>query len=623
MPTSNIVLITCCILVVALIDSSFSCERLYSGKQIEFVTSYENDTYQRRKGEEPDLEVISCKDNVGEYLVLKGAPVFNDMTSRSVPIPGGDLPTERRCKIKDTPFDISTLEETNASSFFKAQGEYINQCLVYEITDTRGVIEPLDQPETCAITYLSKNKILAKGSPCIIKILGDSEFKIRYHLDAPCYKKDFMVNHPKLTPMYIKGVASVDIYGCNYYMVPEPAMTEEDTPALYYSEGDLIEYSWAKNKVISKTLLTGVDLNSTPLKGVEFNNQNYQFAMKELSYIKSIGGCGQMVDKGEKEGTNLALMKLGIRIQPEVGLLPSSTYYGDMFSIWPTTYETQVAFGAIGISQSTKKNDHRVTMKIPLLVNNNCSKSCLNGICSSPCNFSAPLAARMTLKRRRAGTANFFEYLDVWNLGGIVSPSFLGRMTFGKVFKNHDLKVGDRYELIAEFFSPSTSYNSLKEDQSKFLVRLKNYTIIYRDGLQLPILRLIPGIGGLIPNEALYNNNLPSFFDSEQAGINYAVVNRNDPTEFVNAILAAFKSATTTSAKWPPYYDKVCFNNNCDRARDRYLTLKLGFSVKSIHPATGAARLEGLTSSRISHVFGNKESELKKLPDVTCKNNFK
>ena len=339
-------------------------------------------------------------------------------------------------------------------------------------------------------------------------------------------------------------------------------------------------------------------------------------ACLNLSYLKEKGDIRPMDAKaslaiyktpdltpGNPNYEIIGMINGRITLQPDNDLLPVAKYAGTVGSEWPMQYGAQVEFGKVTLSRTLRlHNTPYVFLKTPFLVNNNCAEVCKNGFCTSPCDFFAPVAARMTLKKKNAGETTFHA-IDYWYQGNLVPSRFLGELSFGRNLPDEKINVGDMYLLVAEFSNPALTYKTILDEAKQLLIKLTSINIP-TGGAGSP--------GGLQDLGTLEGTNI--------VPINPGLVGLGDIREeqFNTAnFLTVLNSMVGTDESWPPYYTSIVNGDQKDNPNRIFLTLKVGFRIASISPS-GPVSVDLVQYSKDSKIFGSYQKPVTIPPQVKC-----
>ena len=335
-----------------------------------------------------------------------------------------------------------------------------------------------------------------------------------------------------------------------------------------------------------------------------------------LNYLKEKGDIRPMDSKtnisvyrtADLEPGNPAYDILGtinarVTLQADKDLIPVSTYSGTDVSAWPMQYGTQIEFGKIALLRTLRlHNTPYVFLKTPFLVNNNCPEVCKNGFCTSPCDFYAPVAARMTLKKKSVGES-MFRTIDYWYQGNFVPSRFLGELTFGRTLSNVKIVTGDMFIVEAEFSNPALTYKAIIDEAKQLLIKLKTVSIA-TSGAGKP-----NGLEGL---GILEGSNLAPI----QSTL-WGLGPMRDQQFYTDEFLGVLNSMVSTEDSWPPFYTSVINGDLVDNPNKIFQKLKVGFQVTSVS-SSGAVALGNIQYSKESKIFGNYNKPVVAPPQVKC-----
>lgn len=335
-----------------------------------------------------------------------------------------------------------------------------------------------------------------------------------------------------------------------------------------------------------------------------------------LSFLKEKGDIRPMDSKaslvilklanltpGSPDYDILGTINARISLQPGKELLPVAKYAGTVGSEWPMQYGTDIEFGKIILSRTLRlHNTPYIYLKTPFLVNNNCPEVCKNGLCTSPCDYYAPVAARMTLKKKAAGQ-DTFRAIDYWYQGNLVPSRFLGELSFGRALPDEKINQGDEYVVVAEFSNPALTYKTIIDEAKQLMIKLTPVNIP-TGGAGRP--------GGLEGLDILQGTNIvpynPGLLD---------LGNIRDQQMGTDAFLGALNSLIGTDDSWPPYYSSIINDGLSDNPNRIFLTLKVGFRIASVSPS-GPVSVDNIQYSKESKIFGNYQKPVPIPPQIKC-----
>ncbi len=292
-----------------------------------------------------------------------------------------------------------------------------------------------------------------------------------------------------------------------------------------------------------------------------------------------------------------------VSLQPDNDLIPVAKYAGTPGTAWPMQYGAQIELGKALLSRTLRVNaEPLVALKTSFFVNNNCAEVCKNGLCTSPCDFAAPVSAHLTFKKKAVGR-DLFKALTYWYQGISVPARFLGELSFMHAIPDQDINVGDEYQLLAEFSNPTLSYRTILNEAKQLLIRLTSMLIPtggagHKDGLK--------GLGDLEgTNIVPQNPGLLGLGDLHEGQTQ------------TNSFLYFLNSMVSTDQSWPPYYGSIINGELSDSPSRVFLTLKVGFRVASVAPS-GAIVLEKIVYSKESKIFGSYQDKPLTPPEIKC-----
>jgi len=375
--------------------------------------------------------------------------------------------------------------------------------------------------------------------------------------------------------------------------------------------------------------VTPVSLNKVIVKGPrcafkiseksEFKvNYRLNQACLNKKYLKDVGDLRPMdikaslqiiktpnLDPENKDYDILSMNNARITLQPGKDLIPVSSYSGTVGSEWPMQFGAQIEMGKVNLSSTPRLHSAPyVFLRTPFLVNNNCKEICKDGICTSPCDFYAPIGANMTLAKKAVGDTNFHG-IDFWYQGNVAPPRFVGEISLGRAINDPQIQKGDRYLLTAEFSNPALTYRTIMEEAKQLLIRLEPISIITRNAGRSG------GLTGLVGFGDMGSNFLPETVDLPSLG------QLNEGELDIGPMLRSLNQYIGVDDTWPPYYNTVINGDQTDNANRVYLKLKVGFRVSSISPF-GAIVMDQITYFKESKIFGNYIKPVNSPRQIKC-----
>lgn len=243
----------------------------------------------------------------------------------------------------------------------------------------------------------------------------------------------------------------------------------------------------------------------------------------------------------------------------------------------------------MGDFQLVQKLNNKVQFKTNILVNNICpSKSCKDGLCTSPCNFQIPVFPYIELYRLskdRAGRAKW-EYLDSWNSGSIIYPNWAGQMTSSvpHIVQGEEFKVGNQYELRVIFEDPKVAHTQfLNTFSSSGRLSFNN------DFKGRPGLTKTPVVPKIEPHRALF-------------GIPIIAKNEQQFGQKIEDNLTSLKRLLG-SRYWPPFYRNYCpggSKGKCMNAEKKLVVLSTKFTIKKFTKGSSNTKRIQLSNYRLT-----------------------
>lgn len=283
--------------------------------------------------------------------------------------------------------------------------------------------------------------------------------------------------------------------------------------------------------------------------------------------LQDIMGTLELYAAGDATGRSAKLefledIKFRISQNPDP-IIPTNESRYDDIPKWPTQWKIKnTTVGKININ---KISDELITIKAPILVNNQCEESkCLNGVCTSSCDYSQPVASEFALfditnpKKK--------EYIKSWFDGGIAPADWIGMISgLGISLNKNSLAKNRRYRLEIDMNDIDYNYMMFKgQIESRLLLNPNTIPNIAREGQT---------IGSINPiGDIQRYNSLPSFpvFDT----IRFTGENHVGVKNSVNSISRVFKNTV-----WPPYFTDYCENGQCILKKDHRLLFAIEFTI--------------------------------------------
>ncbi|MBI2522633.1 MAG: hypothetical protein HYV97_19590 [Bdellovibrio sp.] len=332
-----------------------------------------------------------------------------------------------------------------------------------------------------------------------------------------------------------------------------------------------------------------------------FMDENDEIYPMDINGLVSVYRAVDMTP-GNPDYALLGFINTKISIQPDSKLQQVSTYFGSETARWSTEYGAKIALGQVAMTTKRGDSTSNYAIKIPFVVDNNCSKVCVEKTCTSPCYYNVPAVAAISLKKKDPATDKY-RFIDWWYQGNIAPAGFLGLMSFGRDIKLDEPKVGDRYLVHAEFSEPSLAYRMLKDRASQIVLDTRRRLSISTTSGATTLRELDSLTGNMVP--AADFEGLPPVSDENSL-------------RGVQSTLTQLENLIGVNETWPPYYRKVCNNDGvCDSAHGTFQIIEIEFTIAGIS-SSGKVTYKDMAMSRKSKIFGDEQRAIKTWPTIKC-----
>lgn len=303
--------------------------------------------------------------------------------------------------------------------------------------------------------------------------------------------------------------------------------------------------------------------------------------------------------------THITLTDGRFTIEPEESLMRLSTSFGTGTPRWPVRMAPDFHLGKLEISGSTEAP----TVRTGFLVDNRCSETCVDGLCSSPCDYSVPAAAEVGLYELRATGP---KLLDFWYQGAIAPPKWMGLVPGSeRQLGMNPFQTGKSFRLSYKFAYPDTYYRLARDGFKQFLIQTISLSSSTVGSDTLPALAAMRGL------RALYEK-MPGTRPLPPLSGNW----RQLVTSYADSL--ATLASYLDFEGWPPYYEEVC-DQTLTTCLPPYRSLgqthlTIDFKIAGYDVDTATYLLEDVEVARNSdvlspyHVSGGTEI----LPQVDC-----
>lgn len=321
------------------------------------------------------------------------------------------------------------------------------------------------------------------------------------------------------------------------------------------------------------------------------------------------------------DGTGLQMVTVGaatirMSIDPLKEQMPVSDNFGRQAPLFPAVWSIpDVHFGKIKVTKSGKFKE----ISADFLASNTCKEKCVDGLCSSPCHYSSPVAAEIELYEipsllieEEDEDDDFFddfgpfkslkavkkpELIETWYNGGVAAPNWQGLIPGRRIsIKKEFLETGKRYRMRATFRGPKLDYLFLMKKYRSLLPPMPDFTSL-ADGIPMGI----SGSGISLDDIAGTMNGVG--------------------TDGVQRALKKLHSLFSYSS-WPIYVDYVCNSQlqNCKKPEKKNnLVLEIDFDlVEDPFSRTGSDRISRIQVKRKSNVLESYKKDREEQPTIFC-----
>ncbi len=305
---------------------------------------------------------------------------------------------------------------------------------------------------------------------------------------------------------------------------------------------------------------------------------------------------------GDASGSSLDLnpisqSRLHLSVEPWNRTLPLSADFGRDYPRWPSAIHQDLHIGALKVFNSS---DGKQLLEVPLLANNRCPATCVNGSCASLCNFSGAIGGQSQIAQILPNGK--LQTLDSWFSGNLVPAQWEGMLPAQHVVDFAMIKKGGRYRITTDLTYTEAYFRLFRDGFQSFKLQLEDFaggmdqTGTIQSLPTLSPLNQVDGIPGAFPTLAQfpgYGRLLPTL----------------TPLEALQKLLLI--------PDWPPYYESSCFAGTCSKApsKDSQISLEVDFSVLESEPGQQAV-LGNFVVRRKSKLGATYDRSVERLPDI-------
>lgn len=242
-----------------------------------------------------------------------------------------------------------------------------------------------------------------------------------------------------------------------------------------------------------------------------------------------------------------------------------SDNYGQQRPQWPAIWTgADLILGEVTITPEGRDN---LNITTPFIVNNKCERSCVDNLCSSPCDYSQPIVGEFSLYEVMNSHGDR-EFIKLWYDGAPAPAQYQGFLYgIGGSIPYGSLEDGRVYEIEAIVREPDLDFQYLS-GQIDSSLRLSSNTIgdFGHSGTvaEIPTLSSIPVMSDIDDIPAI------SGLVFDQSGL-----------KGFERVLATWQ-AKLKNDFWPPNFSKVCKGNEkCVENGSANITMTSRFSIET------------------------------------------
>lgn len=284
--------------------------------------------------------------------------------------------------------------------------------------------------------------------------------------------------------------------------------------------------------------------------------------------LQDILGTLEMYAAGDATGRSSKLeflkdVKFRLSMNPDGVIATNKSRFSDVPK-WPVNWKVRdIKAGKINIVPNSAEI---LKLNVPIFVNNQCEeKTCTDGLCTSSCEYTQPVASELTLFDITNPKKE--EYIKSWFDGGIAPAKWAGMINgTGIDLSTSSLEDGHKYKIEIAMDDQEFNYMMYKgQIESRLTLNPSTIPNLTREGTKFAALNPF--------NEIQVFKELPKFpvFDM----IKFSGSNHVGVKNTVNSISRVFKNTV-----WPPYFDNYCSEGRCVLKKNHKLRLSLTFKLK-------------------------------------------
>ncbi|WP_127717420.1 hypothetical protein [Halobacteriovorax sp. HLS] len=271
----------------------------------------------------------------------------------------------------------------------------------------------------------------------------------------------------------------------------------------------------------------------------------------------------------------------------------------DDFGVKRPVFPAEYVINDIHLAKpSAKFRGREIELNFPFVVDTRCERKCVDGLCSSPCDYATPIVGEHTLEILENGK---WEYLTSWYDGAVAPGQWQGILHgVGKGIQKGALPLNTKYRVRIEFKEPNIDFKYFDGDIDRRIFLVNNNIGVISNRGRIGLIPLI--------HEIVNGQEVPLIHTISQLDFDNSL-------DGVEKSLRTFQSYLNNKF-WPPLYEKVCSTKGkCVDNGKKFLELTAEFTLK----ASGRKyEMQDVTFKRKSIFGGNYSKKMEVYPSVEC-----
>lgn len=307
---------------------------------------------------------------------------------------------------------------------------------------------------------------------------------------------------------------------------------------------------------------------------------------------------------GDPSGTSIDLTSIDsfpvrFSITPDKSLLNISDDFGLFSPQFPASFELSDLY--LGIPEIQLAKSGRWRVRPTFWTDHECMRNCRDNFCQSACDYARALSGNFELISHKNSKK---EIIAAWFDGSVLPPFFQGEIiTSGFEIEKENLLTDTLYELKLVMIDPKFDFDEFK---SSFISKIPPHPTLSSRITSTGIPE-IPLTGSVPETTAV-----PLITRLPQLNFSYS------PSQAFQQVLRTFSSYLNHTS-WPPYFDKICYENKCRKILDTpYLEMSLYFKLLSLSEEDKTFPIKVTRFMRKSDLMPPIDLTLPEMPRIKC-----